>query len=112
MNIIQAYQFFLNNLSKNEKTKLIVLTISSLFLSILEFFSIILIYPFILSLQNLSGDQIIPNDKIDAIRLFLNYELDDFVKLLFILIIVFFILFNIFNLILLYNFSYFWSKII
>lgn len=112
MNIFQAYKFFLKNISKKEKIRLIIFTVASLFLSILEFLSIILIYPFVLSLQNLSGSQIIPNDKIDAIRIFLNYELDDFVKLLFILIIVFFILFNIFNLILLYNFSYFWSKII
>jgi|TARA_B110000483_G_scaffold231168_1_gene297227 ABC-type multidrug transport system fused ATPase/permease subunit len=112
MNIFQAYKFFLKNLSVKEKIRLIILTISSLFLSILEFLSIILIYPFILSLQNLSGDQTIINDKIEAFRIFLDYDLDGFVKLLFFLIIIFFILFNILNLILLYNFSFFWSKII
>ena len=112
MNISQAYKFFLKTLSTKEKIKLIILTISSLFLAILEFLSIILIYPFILSLQNLSGGETIVNDKIETFRLFLNYDLDGFVKILFFLIIIFFILFNILNLILIYNFSYFWSKII
>jgi ATP-binding cassette, subfamily B, bacterial PglK len=112
MNISQAYKFFLKTLSTKEKIKLIILTISSFFLAILEFLSIILIYPFILSLQNLSGGETIVNDKIENFRLFLNYDLDGFIKILFFLIIVFFILFNILNLILIYNFSYFWSKII
>ena len=112
MNIVQAYKFFLKILSVKEKFKLIILTISSLFLSILEFLSIILIYPFILSLQNLSGGETIINERIESFRLFLNYDHDDFVKILFFLIIVFFILFNILNLVLLYNFSFFWSKII
>lgn len=112
MNIIQSYKFFLSTLTGNEKTKLITLTISSLFLSIIEFLSIILIYPFILSLQNLSGNDQVINDRIEQIRLYFNYEMDDFVKILFFLIIVFFILFNLLNLILLYNFAYFWSKII
>ena len=70
MNIFQAYKFFLKNILKKEKIRLIIFTVASLFLSILEFLSIILIYPFVLSLQNLSGSQIIPNDKIDAIRIF------------------------------------------
>ena len=112
MNIIQSYKFFLSTLTGNEKIKLIILTISSLFLSIIEFLSIILIYPFILSLQNLSGNDQVINDRIEKIRLYFNYEMDDFVKILFFLIIVFFILFNLLNLILLYNFAYFWSKII
>ena len=112
MNIVQSYKFFLSTLSVKEKFKLITLMVSSLFLAILEFLSIILIYPFILSLQNMTNENQIINDKIESIRLYLNYELDDFVKVLFILIIIFFILFNLFNLILLYKFSFFWSKII
>lgn len=112
MNILQSYIFFLKILSKNEKLKLLYLTASSLFLSILEFLSIILIYPFILSLQNLSSENKIINEKIETIRIYLNYEAEDFVKLLFILIIAFFVLFNLFNLLLLYHFSFFWSKII
>ena len=66
MNIVQSYKFFLRTLSVKEKFKLIILTISSLFLAILEFLSIILIYPFILSLQNMSNENQIINDKIEA----------------------------------------------
>jgi ABC-type multidrug transport system fused ATPase/permease subunit len=113
MKISQAYFFFLKNISKKEKYKLFFLTACSLFLAIFEFLSIILIYPFIISLQNIQRSDLDPGVvKIYVIRDYFNLTNDEFVKILLFLIIFFFIIFNFINLIILYRFSYFWSQII
>jgi ABC-type multidrug transport system fused ATPase/permease subunit len=113
MKIYQSYFFFLKNISRKDKYKLFLLTACSLFLAVFEFLSIILIYPFIISLQNIQRSDLDPDVvKIYAIRDYFDLTNDEFVKILLFLIIFFFIIFNFINLIILYRFSYFWSQII
>ena len=111
MNLIGAYKFFLKQISREKKKKLIILTFFSQVLSVLEFLSIILIYPFIVSLQNLDTKD--PDIlKIYSLRDYLGLSNDNFITLLLFLIIGFYIIFNLCNLIVLYKFSYYWSRII
>ena len=90
MKLSQAYFFFLKNISKKEKYTLFFLTACSLFLAIFEFLSIILIYPFIISLQNIQRSDLDPDVvKIYAVRDYFDLTNDEFVKILLFLIIFF-----------------------
>jgi ABC-type multidrug transport system fused ATPase/permease subunit len=113
MQIIESYNFFFKIISKKDKYYLFYLTIYSLFISILEFLTIAMLYPLILSFQGLDKNV----DFFTKINLYfkkyLNLDLfnDQIISLVLILVVLFFLVFNLFNIHYLFRIGLFWSRI-
>jgi len=113
MQIIESYNFFFKIISKKDKYYLFYLTIYSLFISILEFLTIAMLYPLILSFQGLDKNV----DFFTKINLYfkkyLNLDLvnDQIISLVLILVVLFFLVFNLFNIHYLFRTGLFWSRI-
>jgi len=113
MQIIESYNFFFKIITKKDKYYLFYLTIYSLFISILEFLTIAMLYPLILSFQGLDKNV----DFFTKINLYfkkyLNLDLvnDQIISLVLILVVLFFLVFNLFNIHYLFRTGLFWSRI-
>jgi len=110
MSIIQAYIFFLKNIDYKDKLNLLLLTLLALFISIFDFLSIILVYPFITTLQK-SSDFAVDDSKFIYLQNYFQLTDNDFIKYILFFILLFFLIYNFVNIYVFYKFSYFWNKV-
>ena len=113
MQIIESYNFFLKIISKKDKYYLFYLTIYSLFISILEFLTIALLYPLILSFQGLDKNVGFFAKSSHYFKKYLNLDLvdDQIISPFLISVVLFFLVFNLFNIHYLFRTGLFWSRI-
>ena len=113
MQIIESYNFFLKIISKKDKYYLFYLTIYSLFISILEFLTIAMLYPLILSFQGLDKNVGFFAKSSHYFKKYLNLDLvdDQIISPFLISVVLFFLVFNLFNIHYLFRTGLFWSRI-